>query len=87
MLEVDSSLLKDRAGVVFVDSKEMTKIEAGELQGFEGEVCEVGSVLGEEGKGQEMWEKGVGGGDMTVFKSVSHRALVRDFFDVAGQVS
>lgn len=72
MLEVAPEMLSNRAGVVFVDGIEETKAEAGELQGYEGEVCEVGSVLGEENEGKEgreRWEKA--GGDLTVFKSVS----------------
>ncbi|KAL7410587.1 hypothetical protein BDY24DRAFT_399533 [Mrakia frigida] len=71
MLEVAPEMLSNRAGVVFVDGIEETKAEAGELQGYEGEVCEVGSVLGEENEGEEgraRWEKA--GGELTIFKSV-----------------
>ncbi|CDZ96946.1 Mu-crystallin [Phaffia rhodozyma] len=68
MLEVEPSLLSTRAGIVFVDGEKETKIEAGELQGFEGQVCEVGSVLKTPGKGRELWEQTKG--DLTVWKSV-----------------
>lgn len=70
MMEVDRSLLSTRAGIVFVDGENETRREAGELQGYEGPVCQVGTVLPFEGKGRQLWEDHKG--DLTVWKSVRH---------------
>lgn len=67
MREVSDDLLA-RAGVVFVDGLHETRIEAGELQAWEGPVVEVGSVVDDPLEARQRWSKGKG--DVTVWKSV-----------------
>lgn len=72
MHEVEPALLSTRAGgVVFVDGEDECRAEAGELQGFDGRLVEIGTV-GEAGVEQ------LEDADLTVWKSVS-RACVRLF--------
>lgn len=67
MIEVEPELVRTRVGVLFVDGEQECRVEAGELQGYEGMVRELGSVL-DEGTAVGEWKKA--GGDLTIFKSV-----------------